>query len=298
MKVLKLTLISLLVLISSVNDLCSNTFIDNSTSKDRELLLAIRNSNCLSKEEKINKVQRIIQPLLSEPSSQTKNNSGLSLLMLASALGDIDAVKEILRRHSVHTSSKIIYPEEAYDDFYDSDEHPTTLLTKKGNKLFENDILLSEDDSKKNSFSNIDWAIKKPFIEKDNLLIKERKPYVRAETIQGYTALSFAVVAGNYEIVKLLISHTRSNMKDRIYRLMTYQIFDEEERMDFAKRRSIALTHDFINKVDKSGWAAINYAVSFSNDCLNEEMMKKRINIVELLINIGATNNIVSVWEG
>ncbi len=298
MRALKLASIVFLIMSSSVNGLSYGPSDNTSTTKDRELLLTLRNSNCLSSEQRLANIQNIVNPLLSEAPSQTKDNSGLTHLMIASALGDIDAVKEILKRHRIHTSSKVVYPEEAYDDFYDPDKNPPTLISKTGKELSEANVLLSENDSEQKAFSNIAWALKKPLIETDNTLIKERKPYTRAETIQGYTALSFAVVAGHHEIVKLLIAHTQRNLKDRIYRLMTYQIIDETERMDFAKRRSSCLTYDFINKTDKSGWTAINYAVSFNSECMNEAELEKRINIVEILIKLGVTNNVVTVWEG
>jgi len=217
---------------------------------------------------------------------------------VTSALGDLAAVKEILKRHTLHTSSQVVYPEEAYDEYYDPDTNPPTLITKSGKEISENDVLLSEDDAEEKAFSGISWAIKKPLIDIDNSLIQERTPYIRAETTQGYTALTYAVVGGHQDIIKRLIVHSKNNLRDRIYRLMSSQISNEVERLDFAKRKALYLTYDFMNSVDKSGWAAINYAVSFSPDCISEAEMEERIKIMELFINLGAKNNIVQVWEG
>jgi len=84
MKTLKLGcfVFILVIILAPSHKLSSKIFDDlpTSTTKDRELLLTVRNSNCLNKEQTLSDVQYIIE--------SEKDNSGLTLLMVTSALGD------------------------------------------------------------------------------------------------------------------------------------------------------------------------------------------------------------------
>jgi hypothetical protein len=215
---------------------------------DRQLLLKLRNIDCT--EDK----NEVIKTFLTKKFSAKDDNGGLNLLILASAIGDLEAVKYL-------TNSTIT--EESIKDL-----------------------------------QNIEWAFKYLW-EKDRAIKDQELPYLRYQSKTGYTALTFAVVAGNYKVVEYLIDAIKANFKSNIKKGYTgNSSFTTAEVENMALSISSELTAACINRMDYNGWNSMAYAASFIPYCDNEDKILERIKILSTLIYNGGKNAKVNILEG
>ena len=142
-------------------------------------------------------------------------------------------------------------------------------------------------------------GLKDILINRDIEIKEQEKAYLRYQSESGYTALTFAVVAGNYEVVKYLLEFSENDFKTRLTKefkkLSSTQNIDPESEAEIRAKELVA---EYVNKLDYSEWNSVAYAASFTPFGLTKDKISDRVNIMNLLVANGAINITVTVNEG
>jgi ankyrin repeat protein len=161
--------------------------------------------------------------------SDKNNRGGLTLLMIAAAFGDTNTV-----RYSINASEKI---------------EADALISIRG---------IGKDKAEDKAF----YEATKYFVENQ----QEEGVFIRATSDHGYTALTYAVVAGDYDSVVYIIEKVKEKL---------------------GQKEATKL----INKKDNSLWTSILYSASFSSHESDSEY-SARISILKYLISNGADTKV------
>jgi hypothetical protein len=161
--------------------------------------------------------------------SNKSDRGGLTLLMIAAAFGDTSTV-----RYLINADKSVA------DD---------TLIKIAG---------INKDKVKDKDF----YEATKYFVEQQ----QQNGVFIRATSDYGYTALTYAVVGGHYDVVVYLME----NLKEKLGKAEVTKL---------------------INKKDNNLWTAILYSTSFSSDADDKEDLT-RLNILKYLALNGADTKV------